>query len=341
MNNIVSLDDLFHKRVFRVPDYQRGYSWENQQVREFLEDLEFLEPDRSHYTGTVVLHNSDSETWMDEDGNRYVPVDIVDGQQRLTTIVILLNGIRKYLESQKLSHGIRKGYISTQGESGNDLFKISLNEDTDHFFRTNILSDEQSVDVEGPQISAHQRLAMAKGQIDDYLASKTKGYEGQEWLRNLYQKITTQLRFTLYQVGDEAEVGIIFEVMNDRGKPLTELEKVKNYLLHTSTYLRGSDEPTNELAKSVNDAWATILRQLMAAGLESSAYEDQLLRVDWLTRYDPQDREWQGSRNIKEKFALRDYKGEHRVLRESLHAYTEGLRASCIGDYIPVYPESA
>ena len=39
MNNVVPLDDLFRKRLFRVPDYQRGYSWEVRQVEEFLEDL--------------------------------------------------------------------------------------------------------------------------------------------------------------------------------------------------------------------------------------------------------------------------------------------------------------
>ena len=69
--------------------------------------------------------------------------------------------------------------------------------------------------------------------------------------------------------------------MNDRGKPLTDLEKMKNYLLHASTSL----EVPNELAKSVNEAWAEILRQLMAAGLVSSADEDRLLRTHWLTHY--------------------------------------------------------
>ena len=38
MNNVVSLTDLFHERVFRIPDYQRGYSWDSRQVREFFED---------------------------------------------------------------------------------------------------------------------------------------------------------------------------------------------------------------------------------------------------------------------------------------------------------------
>ncbi len=42
MNNVVPLSDLFHKRLFSVPDYKRGYWWEEQQVEEFLEDLELL-----------------------------------------------------------------------------------------------------------------------------------------------------------------------------------------------------------------------------------------------------------------------------------------------------------
>ena len=78
MSNIVSLDELFHKRLLRVPDYQRGYSWENQEVREFLEDLELLPEGRYHYTGTVVLHEVDSDNErMNTDGNAYAPAEVV------------------------------------------------------------------------------------------------------------------------------------------------------------------------------------------------------------------------------------------------------------------------
>ena len=114
--------------------------------------------------------------------------------------------------------------------------------------------------------------------------------------------------------------------MNDRGKPLTDLEKMKNYLLHASTSL----EVPNELAKSVNEAWAEILRQLMAAGLVSSADEDRLLRTHWLTHYNPQSRQWNGSKSVKGEFDLRQYKGQHAALLDRLYLYTEGLRASCI-----------
>ena len=210
--------------------------------------------------------------------------------------------------------------------NGQRLFKLSLNTDTDHFFKQSILAEHPG--VEGPQITSERRLAAAKQQIADYLATNARPQEstGEEWLHTLYKKIATQLRFTLYQVGDEAEVGVIFEVMNDRGKPLTDLEKVKNYLLHISTSLTIH----NELAKSVNGAWSELLRQLMSGNLVSSDDEDRLLRSHWLTHYNPQSRQWEGSRSIKQEFALRKFKDRHEDLLGSLHTYTEGLRASCI-----------
>ena len=290
MNNVVSLDELFHKRLFRVPDYQRGYSWEHQQIREFLEDLELLTDSRYHYTGTVVLHESDDKKpRMDTDGNAYALVDIVDGQQRLTTIVMVLDEIRRALStfsdtSKGLSQGIVKNFVSTQEINGQPLFKLSLNSDTDHFFRNSILAEEPG--VEGPQITSERRLAEAKKQIAEYIGAKSDPGEGngEDWLRSLYKKLATQLRFSLYEVEDEAEVGVIFEVMNDRGKPLTDLEKVKNYLLHVSTSLVFS----NDLGNAVNSAWAEILRQLMSAGLVSSDDEDRLLRSHWLAYHNPQ-----------------------------------------------------
>ena len=306
MNNVVSLDTLFHKRVFRIPDYQRGYSWETRQLRKFLEDLEILSPNNYHYTRTVVLHVLDSEpVRMDRDGNQYNPVAIVDCQQRLTTIILLLDGICRLLEksskrrNQTLAKGIRKNFIAARAAAGNPLYKLSLNTDTDHFFKKSVLSDNR--EVEGASISSQRRLQFAKDYIAKYLL-KQKQENGGKWLRALYEKIATQLRFTLYQVENEAEVGVIFEVMSDRGKPLTELEKVKNFLLHASVSLHTPNEP-NELAESVNGAWAEILRQLMAAGLESSAEEDRLLRAHWLTNNDPQPRQWQGSKSIKDRFA--------------------------------------
>ena len=75
---------------------------------------------------------------------------------------------------------------------------------------------------------------------------------------------------------------------------------------------------------------AEILRQLMASGLEASADEDRLLRAHWLTHYDPQPRQWQGSKSIKDRFALRDHRQDKKRLLRRLHRYTEQLREDCI-----------
>ena len=243
--------------------------WEHHHVREFLEDLELLAPSRYHYTGTIVLHpKSSTSRRMDTAGKSHDTVSIVDGQQRLTTVVILLDGICRSLstlseEAKTLALGIRTNFIATTEVNGQPLHKLTLNGDASLFFENTILSETPS--VEGPTITSERRLLAAKKTVHEYLSLHpiVDKKERAKWLQALYMKVSTQLRFSLYEVEDEAEVGVIFEVMNDRGKPLTDLEKVKNYLLHISTRL----EVTNDLAATVNAAWAEILRRLMHSGL--------------------------------------------------------------------------
>ena len=85
MKNTMTLQTVFSGRVFDIPDYQRGYAWETQQVDEFWEDIQSLHPKRLHYAGTIALFESDAApTTMDNEGNHYTRSEVVDGQQRLT-----------------------------------------------------------------------------------------------------------------------------------------------------------------------------------------------------------------------------------------------------------------
>ena len=333
MKDTLSLQDLFHDRVFRVPSYQRGYAWEKQQVGEFLDDLALLDSSRHHYTGTIVLYQpTHARKVEDNEGTHYVEADVVDGQQRLTTIVLLLseisNALTEYPESSSLAQGIRKRYVEVTDIDGQPLHKLSLNEDTDLLFKSNVLLKAPK-ELSGPSVASGQRLLDAKKQISDYLNEAEGDHADREkWLGSLRGKVTNRLQFSLYEVEEEAEVGVIFEVMNDRGKQLTDLEKVKNYLLYAASALRVTQENKEKLTKSVNQAWADILKQLMAAGLGLPANENQLLRAQWLMEYDPQPRNWQGSKSIRGKFDLRTC--DHAELLEALHDYVRGLRNSCV-----------
>ena len=334
MDNTLPLPDIFHKRVFRVPDYQRGYAWEKEQVGEFLDDLYFLGP-RHHYTGTVVLCQApDALPRRGADGTNYVETHIVDGQQRLTTIVLLLNELSRALDAYQgcadLAQGIRNNYIETKGKDGGTVYKLSLNEDIDKFFKASILP--KTAGIEPPPVRSAERLREAKAQIAKFL-ERMEGksdLDHQAYLTDMYDKVAERLHFNLYEVHEEAEVGIIFEVMNDRGKRLTNLEKVKNYLLYVASSLKVDKATRDELAKAVNKAWAEILRNLMAADLSEPADENRLLRMHWIAYYDPQSRNWDGSKSIKHKFSLREYDGRHDDLLKDLHQYVDGLCASSV-----------
>ncbi|MCX2716077.1 DUF262 domain-containing protein, partial [Mycolicibacterium sp. J2] len=225
------------------------------------------------------------------------------------------------------THNRNRGKNQPPYTSAGPIHGSKLNTDCDHYFRTVALSDQPG--PEGPQISSERRLANARSEFATYLQRHRDGDETayQAWLTELYLKIVNQLRVSRYEVESAGDVGVIFEVMNNRGKPLSELEKVKNYLLYAASTLA----LPNTLPHVVNDAWAEIFRQLMAAGLTSSADEDRLLRAHWLTAYDPQPRKFQGSKTIKERFDLRKFQGKDEQFLSALVDYTEGLRACCVG----------
>ena len=333
MNNTIPLQELFNNRIFRVPDYQRGYAWEELQVGEFLDDLDLLgSTHHRHYTGTIVLHKpSGATTRTSAEGRSYVEADVVDGQQRLTTIVMLLNEVSAALSdhvgASELSEGIRRDYVEVRSRDGQPLYKLSLNEETDRFFKDSILS--RTPGVEGPRTAAAKRLLDAKKQIADHLRAAAGDAEnGEQWLQDLHAKVTTRLHFNVYEVDHQSEVGIVFELVNDRGKPLTNLEKVKNYLLYTAATLEVEERAKDDFTKAVNDVWADILHQLSSARLALPAQEDQLLRAHWIIEYDPGT--WDGSKSIKQRFDLRRRQRQHARLLGELHGYVRGLRDACI-----------
>lgn len=327
MDNVVTIEQIFAERLLVVPDYQRGYAWEHRQLREFIEDLELLSSEKDHYTGTVILHPQNGPRPRDAAGKSYAITHVVDGQQRMTTIVLLLNAIRRELLElghTELAEGISRSYVATPRSDGRPMYKLTLNRDTHDYFTGSVLADEPGVDP--PGIQSQVRLSEADQYFANYLEDQRNGRDDYEaWLFEWFNKVTNQLKLTLYNVSEQSDVGVIFETMNDRGKELTDLEKVKNFLLYAASRLELGGE---ELAAAVNSAWTDILENMMRAHLTASAAENQFLRVHWLMSYDPQARNWLGSKSVKDRFQLKRYQGEHDRLRGELYDYCESLRST-------------
>jgi hypothetical protein len=323
---------VFTSRLFRVPDYQRGYAWEKRQIQDLLDDLEWLGEGKVHYTGTLVIQKTPgAPKRMDSAGRAYTTYDLVDGQQRLTSIILLLDGIRRSLEVQRahpdLVGGIVKTYVATTDLIGQPMPKLTLNRDCQPFFFETVLGHRPGVG--GPRIRSHRLLADARRHIEAYLEKQagTRGAEYALWLVELYTKITQQIEFMVYPVGSEADAGVIFETMNDRGKTLTELEKVKNYLLYLASKLVLPAE--HDLTAAIDGAWTHIFSTLMAYGLtdtERDKHEDRLLRAHWLMKYNHKADEWEGSRSIKARFSLSKFQADHAGLLRALKDYVAALK---------------
>ncbi|MCY4149735.1 MAG: DUF262 domain-containing protein [Gammaproteobacteria bacterium] len=127
---LMSLDQIFgggehEKRIFKIPEYQRGYSWEKEQRTDLFKDIGYLIKAgcrHKHYTGTIVA----SDTGQEKLG--YKVFDLVDGQQRVTTLILFLFVIcRKLRESgeESKSNEIFRKFIR-DGDIGNPVFKLEL-----------------------------------------------------------------------------------------------------------------------------------------------------------------------------------------------------------------------
>lgn len=302
---------------------------------ELLEDIELLPKGKDHYTGTLVLHPQPTEPVSARDGKLYSYFHVVDGQQRLTTLSILLRVLRQAIlddGDDDLAAGIATSFLSTKRRSttAEPLYKLTLNQDCRDFFIANIL--QQQPNLHGERIASHTRLTKAREFFEQHFAAKQAQLTTEDyttWLEEMYEKITQKLKVSLYEVDTAADVGVIFEVMNNRGKPLSELEKVKNYLLYLTSKLSVAAEDAEVLTGRINEAWRVIFETLMGAGL-GGKQEDQLLRAHWFMAYDPTKRNWDGSNSIKGLFNLKQYEGDHPRLYTDVEHYVNSLQNSAL-----------
>ncbi|HQA31348.1 MAG TPA: DUF262 domain-containing HNH endonuclease family protein [Propioniciclava tarda] len=306
----VNLGTAINNRLLFVPDYQRPYAWQEKQLTELWEDIDLLGPNGRHYTGTLVFKSREDETFRTIFGTTLVATDVVDGQQRLTTALLLVDRIRRAFEGLA-QRGIEDAPVTAQ--SLKDLYgclklggvvraRLSLGEDLNPYWTDSILGDLQS--PVGTPTAGHERLKSAATFFDDKITALIDGtddHEAETRLRDLLGRVTDGLKFLVYEVGSSAEVGVIFETLNGRGKPLSELERIKNYLLFIIRTL--PDQRRDAMADLINHSWSGIFNDLAGVPVD----EDQLLRAHWLATQNSDARTWKGVDSIKSIFARSTY----------------------------------
>ena len=72
MNELLSLEDVYNKKIFRIPDYQRGYAWGKKQLIDFWDDLISLDGNRLHYTGVLSIKCVPEDKWQNWNDEKWL-----------------------------------------------------------------------------------------------------------------------------------------------------------------------------------------------------------------------------------------------------------------------------
>lgn len=339
LENLYTFHSLFSQWRYHIPDYQRGYAWGEDQWRDLMDDLSTLTDDNDHFTGLLVLHeNKDPNLRLRARGIVKDVYDIVDGQQRLTTILILLNEMQHEMrklgnvELVEIAESIRETYLFEPGTGDLLVYKLILDQNNHAFFIRNILNTERQ-DISGPQTKSHQNLLEARNFFQTKLHQKQEvlGENYSAWLEDFYAKISKQMKVMVYQLRSEADAGVVFESMNSRGKKPNQLDLVKNYLLFMASKLE--TDLRLQRSSEINEAWTEIFKLLNAAGRSDD--EDSLLEMHWMTVYNYDRKQWaskkEKSDHIKEYFKPMLIQPElHDDMSQKMCHYVQTLRNTAI-----------
>lgn len=286
-----SISKIFTERLFRIPDYQRGYSWTLKQLKEFWNDLTQLEISHNHYVGVLTLEDvpeSIHSTWSEDTwiikSKSYTPYYIVDGQQRLTTSIILIQCIQELIsENEKINYTskeeIRNKYIFQTKDGGisrSYLFGYEKDNPSYEYLKTKIFQ-EYSDNSATPQETIYtSNLDAARMFFLEQLKSiKTEDVEV------TYKKITQNFLFNIYAISEDVDTYVAFETMNNRGKPLSHLELLKNRLIYLSTRFEDSTDEKSKLRAAINEAWKSVYH-FLGKNKENPLDDDLFLQSHFL-----------------------------------------------------------
>lgn len=300
MDKLKTLEDIFPK-FLRIPDYQRGYAWrndkQNNQLDDFWNDLEDLQDGQKHYTGVLTLEKVTPEMkkdWQNNDREAYNAENvfyIIDGQQRLTTSIILIKVLLDSLERDKVEwlteddslDTMKTHYIGKKNQHGTNyyFFGYTFDNPSFEFLKAEIFGDKTlaTSSYEGKQTLYTQNLLRAK----EFFEEKVSKLENIEQKKEIFKKLTKQFKFNVYEVDKETDVFMAFETMNNRGKPLSKLELLKNRLIYLSVKLENPD-----LRVAINECWKSIYEYL-GKDKDSLLDEDDFLRDHWIMYYGYKD----------------------------------------------------
>lgn len=241
---------------YEIPKFQRDYTWEEEQWDDLWQDIGALleEEESEHYMGYLVLQTSNNKNFH-----------IIDGQQRLTTLSILILSVLKTLNDlieagqDADNNKIRRdslmnsyiGYIDPVTLTTNN--KLKLNRNSDDYYRQHLVLLKELPVRKINSSEKHMRECF-HWFYDKVKKQFTKG----EALAKFIDDIVDKLSFTVIEVSDQLNAFKVFETLNARGVQLSSADLLKNYLFSVAD----ESKPHSSEIEELENLWSKIVGKL-------------------------------------------------------------------------------
>ncbi|GAA7412711.1 DUF262 domain-containing protein [Helicobacter pylori] len=237
---LLDLDGVIEKGVFEIPSYQRGYAWQKEQLKDFWNDLEHVSKlgDKFHYMHSLTLRELENEFESSA-------FEIIDGQQRLATSLILLGLLAKITQNKDPKYSLinLEPILSYKYYGLSEAFRAITEEEKD--------------------LEAFKTSFYAKNLIKAYAFFKEKISDTPiETLEKMFDALIKKMLFSVVELNDNRiDPFSSFETINNRGKDLSTLELFKNRL-HFVAHKICDEEDLENIQQEINDTYTRIYHDL-------------------------------------------------------------------------------
>lgn len=219
MNNLDGKTEVVGKLFssdffFKIPDYQRPFSWDEDNFVDLIDDLMMAQGEQQYFLGTLVLHQKD----------RKYHYDVVDGQQRLTTLLILMACLRDLIEDEKFKQQIQGKIVQEQNKVDGIPEKPRIEVKDRQIFRELILKEggtntkKRAADLVEPEVRYLYAIKIFKDKLDKLT---------QVDIEKLTQFINQKCVLIYLSTSTFDDAFKLFTIVNDRGKQLRRIDILK------------------------------------------------------------------------------------------------------------------
>lgn len=282
----ITIKELLTKKEYEIPSFQRNYSWESIHTQEFLHDIiKYLQPDYTTKTVKTDRYFLGTMVFVGGIDNESATQSVIDGQQRLTTITIILSVISKMFNDLKMDalSDATYNFIVFKDDFGKEK-KVLKTESSFPYFtelvqmktttKTPITEEEETIEKTykyySDVLSEEKIYKEIKKVIND---SRIEDIPYDEWLLQIRGQILDSIVISI-NTNEEDQANAIFEILNGKGKKLSSVDLIKNKIF---------EEIGNTLNDEAKEKWQTINKTLTSKNKKEKM--DTFFRHYWAMKY--------------------------------------------------------